>query len=164
MDNPWAMVFATLRGPRRGLVIVSSAYLVNALIGTWLAISNDIPGRPFGIQTGLPVALDFAFGLGSGLSAPLPMLIALAVLANSVARQDGRRSIFWIGVLGCCFLAGMLVEPTLGEAIRGQRQMVVIGVVIANVLLPIVIIGLAIRTARQVDGGLHEARVELPSG
>ncbi len=149
------MVFATLRGPRRSLVIVSGAYLVNALVGTWLAISTDIPGRPFGVETGLPVAWDFAFGLGSGLSAPLWMLMALAVLTLAVARRDSRRSAFWIGFLGWCFLIGMLVEPIFGDAIRGELEPLVTAVIVVNVLLPIVILSWAIRTAREAERDLH---------
>jgi len=163
-DNRWAMFFPTLRGARRGLVTASSAYLVNAVVGTWLAISNDIPGRPLGIQTRLPVALDFILGLGTGLSAPLSMLIALAVLTVSIARRDSRRSVFWIRFLGWCLLVGMLIEPILGEAIRGERELLVTGVIVVNVLLPILILGLAIRTARDAAPAEGEPRVELPSG
>jgi hypothetical protein len=145
------MLFPTLRGHRRALVIASSVYLAIAGLGTWLAIANDIPARPMGLRTGLPVAWDFAIGLGSGLSAPLPMLIALAVLAVSVARRQSRRSLRWIGFLAWCFLVGMLVEPIPVEAIRGEQEPLVLGITVANVLLPIAILGLTIGTARQGD-------------
>lgn len=134
-------------------MIASVAYLIDAAIGTWYAIANDIPGRPLGIQTGLPVALDFTVGLGSGLSAPLLMLIALGFLAVSVVRRGGRRSILWIGLLGWCFLVGMLIEPILGEAMDGQHEPFVVGIIVANVILPIMMIGMAIASARQAREG-----------
>ncbi|MEX0667248.1 MAG: hypothetical protein WD313_02840 [Acidimicrobiia bacterium] len=111
------------------------------------------------------MAWDFAFGLGSGLSAPLSMLIALAVLTVSVARRGRRRSVLWIGFLGWCFLMGMLVEPILGDAIRGELDLLVTTVIVVNVQLPIVILSLAIRTAHKAERGVHGTPwVELPSG
>ena len=153
-DNHLEMFFPARQVATRALVVASTAYLANSAVATWVAISNDIPGRPFGIKTGLPNVWDFAFGLGTGLSAPLSMLIALAVLTVAIARHQRHRYIPWIGFLGCCFLAGMLAEPILGEAMRGERGQLVTGIVVANVLLPIVIIGLTIRIARQTERDL----------
>jgi hypothetical protein len=138
---------------KTGLVISSVAYLINAAIGTWYAIANDIPGRPLGIQTGLSVALDFTVGLGSGLSAPLVMLIALGFLAVSVIRHGGRRPILWMGLLGGCFLVGMLIEPIVGQAMDGEHEPLAIGIILANVILPIMMIGMAIASARHAREG-----------
>ena len=145
------MIDSGLRRARTGLVVAALAYLVNAAAGTWIAIRRDIPGRPLGIQTGLPVALDFTVGLGSGLSAPLILLIALAMLGVTVALRGGRRSIFWMGILGGCFLVGMLIEPVLGEAMRGEHGALVVVIVALNVLLPMLLIGLAIDTLRRME-------------
>ncbi len=145
------MIDPGLRRARTGLVVAALAYLVNAAVGTWIAIRKDIPGRPLGIETGLPVALDFTVGLGSGLSAPLILLIALALFAAAVALRGGRRSIFWMGILGGCFLIGMLIEPVLGEAMRGEHGALVVAIVALNVLLPILLIGLAIDTLRRME-------------
>ena len=147
------MIDPGLRRGRTGLVVGALAYLVNAAVGTWMAIENDIPGRPLGIETGLPVALDFTFGLGSGLSAPLILLIALAFLAVTVALRGGRRSIFWMGILGWCFLVGMLIEPVLGEAMRGEHGALVVVIVALNVVLPVLLIGLAIGMLRRMEPG-----------
>ena len=158
------MLSRTWPGGGRGLVVATSAYLANAVVATWVAMSNDIPGRPFGFETGLPMAWDFAFGLGTGLSAPLAMLIALAVLTVSVARHQSRRSIAAIGLFGFCFLVGMLVEPIIWDAIRGELQLLVTAVVVVNAVLPIVIISLAI-WMHTTQRGLHgRPRVEVPSG
>jgi hypothetical protein len=60
---------------------------------------------------------------------------------------------------------GMLVEPILGDAITGELDLLVTTIIVVNVLLPIVILSLAIRTARQTERGLHEMTwVELPNG
>ena len=140
-----------LRRARTALAVVALVYLVNAAVGTWVAIRKDIPGRPLGIESGLPVALDFTVGLGSGLSAPLILLIALAIFAATVALRGGRRSIFWTGILGGCFLIGMLVERVLGEAMRGEHGAQVVVIITMNVLLPIMLIGLAIDTLRRME-------------
>lgn len=133
------------------MVVAAVAYLVNAAVGTWIAITDNIPGRPLGVETGLPVALDFTVGLGSGLSAPLILLIALALLAARLALRGGRRSIVWMGILGCCFLVGMLIEPVLGEAMRGEHGMLVLVIVALSVVLPVLLIGLAIGTLRRME-------------
>ena len=147
------MIDPGLRRARTGLVVAALGYLVNAAVGTWTAIKNDIPGRPLGIETGLPVALDFTIGLGSGLSAPLILLIALAVLSARVAHRGTRRSIFWTGILGWCFLLGMLIEPVLGEAMRGEHGVLVSAIVALNVLIPVLLSGLAIRALRRMAPG-----------
>ena len=43
------MLSPTWQGGRRGLVVATSAYLANAVVATWVAMSNDFPGRPFGV-------------------------------------------------------------------------------------------------------------------
>ena len=152
-EDRQAMIDRRSGRARTGLVVAALAYLVNATVGTWVAIRQDIPGRPLGIETGLPVALDFTVGLGSGLSAPLILLIALAMFAATVAVRGGRRSIFWMGILGGCFLIGMLVEPVLGEAMRGEHGAHVVVIIAFNVLLPVMLIGLAIATLRGMEPG-----------
>ena len=158
------MLSRTWRGGWRGLVVATGAYLVHAAVATWVAMLNDIPGRPFGVGTGLPIAWDFAFGLGTGLSAPLAVLVALAVLAVSVARNQSRRSIAAIGFLGWCFLLGMLVEPIIWDVIRGEHEPLVTGIVIANLMIPIVILGLAIRIAREVGARANRVPARCGSG
>ena len=148
----------------RGLVVATGVYLANGAVATWVAMLHDIPGRPFGIETGLPIAWDFAFGLGTGLSAPLAMLIALAVLTVSVARHQGRRSIVAIGFLGWSFLLGMLVEPIFWDVIRGQHEALVTGVVVANLVIPIAIVGLTMRIGREVGGRVNGIPTEVHSG
>ena len=156
------MLSRTWRGGRRGLVVATAAYLAHAAVATWVAMLNDIPGRPFGVETGLPIAWDFALGFGTGLSAPLAMLIALAVLAASVARNQSRRSIAAIGFLGWCFLLGMVVEPIFWDVIRGEHEALVTGVVVANLAIPIVIVGLTIRIARGAGARAYRVPAEVP--
>ncbi len=142
--------------------MAAAAYLAHAAVATRVAMLNDIPGRPFGVETGLPIAWDFAFGLGTGLSAPLAVLIALTVLAVSVARNQSRRSIAAIGFLGWCFLLGMLVEPIIWDVIRGEHEPLVTGIVVANLAIPIVIIGLTIRIAREAGARANRVPAEAP--
>ena len=142
--------------------MATGAYLAHAAVATWAAVLNDIPGRPFGIETGLPIAWDFAFGFGTGLSAPLAMLIALAVLTASVARNQSRRSMAAIGFLGWCFLVGMLVEPIIWDVIRGEQKALVTAIVVANLAIPVVIVGLTIRIAREAGARANRVPAEVP--
>ena len=151
-----------LTGTWRALVVATGAYLVTAAVATWVAMLNGIPGRPFGVETGLPIAWDFALGLGTGLSAPLAVLIALAVLTVSVARNQSRRSSAAIGFLGWCFLLGMLVEPIIWAVIRGEHEPLVTGIVVANLAIPVVIVCLTIRIAREAGDRANRVPAEVP--
>ena len=142
--------------------MATAAYLAHAAVATWVAMLNDIPGRPFGVETGLPIAWDFAFGLGTGLSAPLAVLLALTVLTVSVARNQSRWSVAAIGFLGWCFLLGMLVEPIIWDVIRGEHEPLVTGIVVANLAIPIVIVGLTIRIARETGARANRVPAEVP--
>lgn len=111
-------------------------YLLTSIVGTWLAISRDLPGSPLGVRTGLPVEWDFVFGLGTSLSAPLILLVTLVGLNIWMIRSPDLRAAKRIGILGAGFLAGMLTEPILVEALTGAHDPVVIAVIIASLVVP----------------------------
>ena len=78
---------------RRALLAVSVLYLLNAVAGTWLAVRDQLSGRPFGWQTGLAPLSGFVYGPGTALSAPLALLLLLIVLTLLMVRRgsDGWR-------------------------------------------------------------------------
>lgn len=130
------------------LLGVSVLYLANAGLGTWLAIRLDLPGRPFGLRTGLTPVWDFVLGLGTALSAPLVLLVALVVLNTLIRRQGAirRRAAAGLALLGTGFLIGMLAEPITWRLLRSSEvDPVLAGVVIANLVLPVVIVALSLR-------------------
>lgn len=109
-----------------------------------MAISRDLPGSPLGLRTGLPVHLKFVFGLGTVLSAPLILLLTLMALNWWMVRTSDLPVAKWIGTLGVGFLAGMLVEPILGEALTGLHDPGLIAVVSVNVVVPSALVALGL--------------------
>jgi hypothetical protein len=86
------------------------------------------------------------------LSAPLIMLIAL-VAANVMLHMKGRPARFGlvaVSVLGAGFLVGMLAEPVTWAMLgTGWVDGLIAGVVIANIVLPVLMILLAIGARSQ---------------
>jgi hypothetical protein len=102
----------------------------------------------------------FVFGLGTALSAPLVLLMAL-VGANLLLRQGERaeqRAARLITILGAGFLAGMLAEPIFWEVFEPGVGTLKAATVGANVLLPLsmVILGARARGRAQRIGAVAE--------
>ena len=130
--------------------LLSAIYLVVAGSGTWVAISRDLSGRPFGIVTDLSVIQSFVFGLGTALSAPLVLLLLLAALNAWLLRSDDRRPIQLITILAGAFLVGMVVEPIFGEVLAGSHDLPVTILVAANVLVPLAMLGYGLTASPRV--------------
>ena len=150
-----------VKSDRRDLVsavaFVSVAYLATAGMGTWLAVRDGLVGRPFGWAIDMTPLSGFVFGLGTALSGPLVLLLAL-VAANLGLRQGERaekRAAGWIAILGAGFLAGMLAEPITWDVLEPGVGPLKAATVVANILLPLsmVILGVRIRgRTRRTDG------------
>ncbi len=141
-------------GRRLAITGVSGLYLGTAAWGTWVAVRDGMAGRPFGWDLGMDPLPGFFVGLGTALSAPLVLLIAL-VAANVMLHMKGRPARFGlmaVSVLGAGFVVGMLAEPVTWAMLgTGRVDGLVAGVVITNIVLPMVLILLAIgpRSQRQ---------------
>lgn len=139
---------------RLAIGTVSGTYLATAALGTWLAIRDDLAGQPFGWDTSLTPLASFVFGLGTALSAPLLLLLAL-VAANLLMRRDGRtgrKAADLIALLGTGFFVGMLAEPITQDILHlGSVDLLPTAIVIANLLLPLAMVMLAIR----IRGRIH---------
>ena len=99
---------------RISLVIASILYLFIAIIGTLIAVRQNLPSRTFipAFITGKPALADFLTGNGTALSPPLylclaeALLIVLACLPNWVAMIG----IVGLTILGIIYLFGILIE------------------------------------------------------
>lgn len=147
-----------MNGARVRLVWVSALYLFVAAAGAWVAVSEDRPGEPFGLELDMDPLSSFLYGWGTALSAPLSLLVVL-VVANVLllrrGRSDARRAAGLIAILGAGFLAGMLAEPITWEMVsEGLSDSLTTGVVIASLILPAVMIVLAfrVRQAHRITG------------
>jgi len=150
----------TARILRSTIAWVSGAYLATAVLGTWLSVREDLVGRPFGWAIDMTPLSGFVFGLGTALSAPLVMLLAL-VAANMRLRQGeraGQRAASWIALLGAGFLAGMLAEPIFWDVFEPGVGPLKAATVIANVWLPLSLVILGVQARRRSQ--LTDSRLE----
>lgn len=140
---------------------VSGAYLAVAALGTWLAIRDDLAGRPFGWELPLTPLANFVFGLGTALSAPLVLLLAL-VAANLLmgrGEKTRRRAATLIAILSIGFLVGMLAEPITRDLLRpGTVDLLPAAVVIINLILPLAMVLLAIRIRGRIQPPMNAVR------
>jgi hypothetical protein len=97
---------------QKSLILVSILYLVNAGIGTLLAVQANLPAEFFG-KDGKPALEDFLFGNGTALSAPLYLCIILVlfIILSFQLRRLGTFGIIGLTILGVCFIIGALGEP-----------------------------------------------------
>ena len=102
------------------LITTSVLYMIIAMIGAIVAITENRPANAGGVSTGLPVLQDFLYGNGTAMSPPLYMMAAQALFTILASRRD-RWGSFGVGGLtisGLLFGIGMLVEPILFEIFK----------------------------------------------
>ena len=97
--------------PDRALLATSLAFAGAAVVGSAVAIREDLPGRPCGISVPLSVPAGLLVGWGAGVAAPWPMP-AVAVIA--AARSQRTRPHALTGAV----CAGIGVGCVLGTAIE----------------------------------------------
>ena len=134
------------------MALLSTVYLGVAGAGTWVAVSRDLAGEPFGIATDLPVMQGFAFGLGTALSAPLVLLLLLIAFNVWLLHSDDQRPLRLITILAAGFLVGMLAEPILGQALVGGHDLLVTILVAANLLVPMAMLTYGLTASPRVAG------------
>ncbi|MDP9495593.1 MAG: hypothetical protein M3P87_10180 [Actinomycetota bacterium] len=133
---------------RLALRSVSGAYMATAAVGTWVAVRDDLAGRPFGWDLHLSPLANFVIGLGTALSAPLGLLLALVWLNVLLGREPktGRRAAGVIALLGIGLLVGMLAEPITWHLFdAGAVDLLPAAIIVANLVLPAVLATLALR-------------------
>ena len=99
-------------GPDRALLAASVAFAAAAVLGSAVAIRDELPGEPLGIIVPLSVPAGLIAGWGAAVAAPWPMPAA-ALIAAAHAQRAGTcagSGALCAGIgLGC--IAGTLVEP-----------------------------------------------------
>ncbi len=98
--------------PDRTLFGASLAFAGAAVLGSVVAIRDQLPGQPFGVSIPLSVPAGLLAGWGAGVAAPWPMPAA-AVMTAGMARHrapSARPGAVCAAIgLGC--IAGTLIEP-----------------------------------------------------
>ena len=147
--------------PRLALQWVSGAYLATAALGTWVAVRDDLAGRPFGWDLPLSPLANFVVGLGTALSAPLVLLLTLVCLNVLLRREPktGRRAAGLIALLGMGFLVGMLAEPITWQLFgSGAVDLLPAAIIVANLVLPAAMATLAMQARRRIHAQMSVAR------
>jgi hypothetical protein len=97
---------------KMGLIIISIFSLVNAGIGTVIAVKQNLPSVTPILTTGKPALEDFLTGNGTALSPPLYLCI-ITLLLLFLAFQPkwpGMVGVVGLTILGVIFLLGEFVE------------------------------------------------------
>jgi drug/metabolite transporter (DMT)-like permease len=98
--------------PDRALLATSLAFAGAAVLGSAVAIREDLPGQPCGISIPLSVPAGLLVGWGAGVAAPWPMPAAAVIAA---ARSQRTRPHALTGAvcagIGICCVLGTVIEP-----------------------------------------------------
>ena len=97
--------------PDRALLATSLAFAGAAVLGSAVAIREDLPGQPCGINVPLPVPAGLLVGWGAGVAAPWPMPAAAVIAAARSQRTQPH-------ALTGAVCAGIGIGCVLGTAIE----------------------------------------------
>jgi len=128
----------------RALLGASLAFAGATVLGSVVAIRDELPGRPLGLSVPLSVPAGLLAGCGAGVAAPWPMPV-MAVMAAATApnrEPSARPGAVCVGVgLGC--IIGTLIEPVSRQPRSwSPATRIAIGV---NVAASIALIGTGLR-------------------
>jgi hypothetical protein len=96
--------------PDRALLSASLAFAGAAVLGSAVAIREQLPGQRLGVSVPLSVPAGLLAGWGAGVAAPWPMPAAAVLAAATARRGEPRAGAVCAGIgLGC--IIGTLIEP-----------------------------------------------------
>ena len=97
---------------KMGLIIIAILSLVNATIGTTIAVKENLPSVTPILSTGKPALEDFLTGNGTALSPPLYLCIItlLLIILAFQPKLPGKIGVVGLTILGFIFLLGEFVE------------------------------------------------------
>ena len=127
---------------KMGLVVTSILYLVNAAIGTALAVKENLPSMTF-ITSGKPALEDFLTGNGTALSPPLYLCLIVVVLLILAwqPKRLGMIGVVGLTILGVLFLPAILVERHTSQVLHLLTVDLPVALVqLADIVLPLLMI------------------------
>ena len=97
---------------KMGLIVISILSLVNAVIGTVIAVEQNLRSVTPILTTGKPALEDFLTGNGTALSPPLYLCIItlLLIILAFRPKRPGMVGVVGLTILGLIFLIGEFVE------------------------------------------------------
>ena len=127
---------------QKSLILASILYLLNAALGTLLAVQANLPAEFLG-KDNKPALEDFLIGNGTALSAPLYLCIILAlfILLSFQPHRLGTLGIAGLTILGICFIIGALGEPITYKALNPSTfDLPKALVVVIEIILPLLML------------------------
>jgi hypothetical protein len=98
--------------PDGALLSASVAFAGATMLGSAVAIRDQLPGQPLGVSVPLSVPAGLLAGWGAGVAAPWPMPVTAVMAAATAQRQEPSALPGTVNTmigLGCIF--GTLIEP-----------------------------------------------------
>jgi len=123
-----------MRSPYRKTITVAVVYLAASAVATVVAVQHDLPAHVFNSTSDNPVSQDLV-SRGTALSAPIQMLVVLAVLIVLAALRWRGRSIAVIGIViyGGLSLLGSLFEHIVPRVFSPRSFDPVLAILIVTV-------------------------------
>ncbi len=139
-------------------VAMKAAYAYTAVFvaGSVISIKRGYVAEPLGIRTGKTVRGDVVSGIhGAGLAAPWNMIVQmwLAVALSQRPGRRGRRGRAWLAFLSAMFVAGSVGEPVSHKVMTRELPPPDAVVAVANIILPIIMLGGALLSLVEAEGG-----------
>lgn len=102
-----------MRADRDGALLGASLVFAGAaVLGSVVAVRDQLPGEPLGVSVPLSVPAGLLAGWGAAVAAPWPMPVAAVLAAVAARRQEpGTRPGLACAALGLGCIAGTVVEP-----------------------------------------------------
>jgi len=98
--------------PDRVLLGAALAFAGATILGSVVAVRDQLPGQPLGLSVPLSVPAGLLAGWGAGVAAPWPMPAAAVIAAATAPRRPpGARPGAVCAAIGLGCIAGTLAEP-----------------------------------------------------
>ena len=137
---------------KMGLIVTSILSLVNAGIGTAIAVKENLPSVTPVFTTGKPALEDFLTGNGTALSPPLYLCIAtlLLIVLAFLPKWPGMVGVVGLTILGVIFLLGEFIETNTYRVLNPVTfNLPVALVVLTEIVLALLMIAFGVITIIQ---------------
>jgi hypothetical protein len=98
--------------PECALLGASLAFAGAAVLGSVVAVRDQLPGEPLGVSIALSVPAGLLAGWGAGVAAPWPMPVAAVMTAARARHRElGARPGAVCAAIGLGCIVGTVIEP-----------------------------------------------------
>ena len=145
---------------KMGLIIIAILSLVNAAIGTTIAVKQNLPSVTPILTTGKPALEDFLTGNGTALSPPLYLCIItlLLIILAFQPKLPGKIGVVGLTILGFIFLLGEFIETNTYRVLNPVTFNVPVALdVLMEIILALLMITFGIITIMHENQAQHQA-------